>query len=181
MKLERVSGTGSPFFREVWELYESAFPPDERRDGKRQAELFKRPEYALLAALNEKSGAFAGFLSLWEFGGFVFIEHMAVKEPLRGSGVGTEILKSFLSSCPKNVVLETERPQSEIQKRRIAFYERLGFKLNRHDYTQPSYGQGKSPVPMFLMSYPGHIGEKEFPFLMKDIHAVVYGLKEPLI
>jgi hypothetical protein len=31
------------------------------------------------------------------------------------------------------------------------------------------------------MSYPGHIGEKEFPFLMKDIHAVVYGLKEPLI
>ncbi|MDD5340622.1 MAG: GNAT family N-acetyltransferase [Candidatus ainarchaeum sp.] len=178
MKLERVDA-GSEHFRGVWELYESAFPPDERRDLGRQNALFKRPEYLLFAALDEKNTV-AGFLSLWEFGGFVFMEHLAVQGHMRGKGFGTEIIKAYMSGCKKNVVLEVERPGTEIQKRRIAFYERLGFKLNHHDYIQPPYGPGKNPVPMRLMSYPGTISEKEFPLLRKDIHLVVYGLKEPL-
>lgn len=179
MKLVRVDGEDSEHFREVWALYESAFPSDERRDGERQKATFKRPEYVMLAALDEKN-ALVGLLSVWEFGGFVFMEHLAVKGHLRGKGFGSEILRRYMSGCSKNVVLEVELPGTDVQKRRIAFYERLGFKLNRHDYVQPSYGPGKNPVPMLLMSYPGTISEREFPLLRKDIHAVVYGLKEPL-
>ncbi len=179
MKLVRVDA-GSEHFRDLWELYESAFPPDERRDPERQNALFKRPEYAMLAALDEKN-VLVGLLSLWEFEGFVFLEHLAVGGHLRGRGVGTEIISTYMSSCRKNVVLEVERPETEIQKKRIAFFERLGFKRNTHGYIQPSYGPGKKPVHMLLMSYPGTISEKEFPMLRKDIHAVVYGMKEPLI
>ncbi len=179
MKLVRVDA-GSEHFRDLWELYESAFPPDERRDAERQRATFKRPEYAMLAALDEKN-ALVGLLSVWEFEGFVFMEHMAVKEPLRGKGLGTEIINAYMSTCRKNVVLEVELPGTDVQKRRIVFYERLGFKRNSHGYIQPSYGPGKKPVPMLLMSYPGTIREKEFPLLRRDIHMVVYGLKEPLI
>jgi ribosomal protein S18 acetylase RimI-like enzyme len=179
MELERI-GPDSRLFPAFWELYESAFPPDERRDAKRQEALFKRPEYRLFAAFDEKSRGLSGFLSLWEFAGFVFMEHLAVQAPLRGKGMGAEILRRYMSGCSKSVVLEVERPESEIQKRRVAFYERLGFRLNRHDYVQPPYGPGKRPVPMLLMSYPRAISEKEFPLLREHIHLIVYGLKEPL-
>jgi GNAT superfamily N-acetyltransferase len=178
MKLVRVDA-GSEHFRGVWGLYESAFPPDERRGLGRQNALFKRPEYAMLAALDEKNGL-VGLLSVWEFQGFVFMEHLAVQGHMRGKGFGTEIINAYMSNCRKSVVLEVERPVTDLQKRRIAFFERLGFKLNQHDYIQPPYGPGKNPVPMRLMSYPGTISEKEFPLLRKDIHLVVYGLKEPL-
>lgn len=180
MQLVRVDGEGSAHFRELWELYESAFPPDERRDPERQKATFKRAEYAMLAAVDEKN-ALVGLLSAWEFEGFVFMEHLAVKGHLRGKGFGTEIIKAYMSNCRKNVVLEVEKPGTDVQKRRIAFYERLGFKRNMHGYIQPPYGPGKKQVPMLLMSYPGTISEKEFPLLRKDIHLVVYGLKEPLI
>lgn len=169
----------SPFFPAVWELYESAFPPDERRSLERQMAIFKRPEYRLFAAV--ENGAVLGFLSLWEFAGFVFMEHLAVQERLRGKGIGAGILGLYMSGCRKNVVLEVEVPESEIQKRRVAFYVRLGFRPNRHRYTQPPYGPGKKPVPMLLMSYPGAISEKEFPLLRRDIHLSVYGLMEPLV
>jgi ribosomal protein S18 acetylase RimI-like enzyme len=179
MELVRV-GADSPFFHDLWALYESAFPSDERRDLERQKALFKRPEYRLFAALAGKDEP-VGLLSLWEFEGFVFMEHLAVKEKLRGKGVGTAIIGLYMSSCRKNVILEVEKPGTEVQKKRVAFYERLGFKRNAHSYTQPSYGPGKKPVSMLLMSYPGTISEKEYPMLRKDIHTIVYGLKEPLV
>lgn len=179
MDLVRI-GAVSPYFHEAWELYESAFPPDERRDLGRQRGLFRRQEYRLFAALDGKSG-FVGFLSLWEFTGFVFMEHLAIKGHLRGKGFGTEVLRRYMSNCRKSVVLEVEKPVTDVQKKRIAFYEKLGFRRNTYDYTQPSYGPGKKPVSMLLMSYPGTIGEKEYPVLRKDIHTIVYGLKEPLI
>jgi GNAT superfamily N-acetyltransferase len=179
MELMRVDA-GSEHFRELWELYESAFPPDERRDREMQDALFRKKEYAMFAALDEKN-AFVGLLAVWEFGEFVFMEHMAVKEQLRGKGFGTEIIRTYLSHCRKNVVHEVEPPDNEIRKRRVRFFERLGFRLNAHDYIQPSYGPGKDPMPMLLMSYPLAISEKDYPLLRRDIHAVVYGRNEPLV
>ena len=178
MELVRVDA-GSPFFRELWALYESAFPPDERRDMQGQKGIFKRDGYAMFAALDAKNG-FVGLLDTWEFAGFVFMEHLAVREQLRGKGIGTQILRRYMSACSKKVVMEVEKPQTEVQKKRVAFYERLGFKSNTHAYIQPPYGPGKKPVPMLLMSYPGTISAEEYPLLRRDIHTVVYGLKEPL-
>lgn len=187
MKLERIGDAGSPRFRELWELYESAFPPDERRDIGRQKALFSRPEYRLFAAVDGRSGApgggaaVTGLLSLWEFGDFVFMEHLAVKEKMRGKGAGTAILKEYLAGCRVPVLLEVERPQSGIQKKRVAFYQKLGFRLNPWDYIQPPYAPAKKPVPMFLMSLPEAMGEGEFAAYRKRIHAAVYGLEKPLV
>lgn len=78
------------------------------------------------------------------------------------------------------IVVEVERPNTDITQRRIEFYKKVGFKLNKYDYIQPPYGVGKNPVPMFLMTFPNKIKESEFILIRKKLHSDVYGLKEPI-
>ena len=54
----------------------------------------------------------------------------------RNGGIGAEAMKQFLAFCGTPVVLEVEMPADEMSKRRIGFYERLGFKLDNHVYHQ---------------------------------------------
>jgi len=178
MRLEAVRGMDSPHFAALWELYKSAFPPDERRDLEKQKALFGRAEYRLFTAVDE--GEMVGLLSLWEFGDFVFIEHLAVKEESRGRGAGTAIVEGYLAGRKRRVLLEVEPPRTAIQKKRISFYQKLGFILNTYDYIQPPYGPGKKPVPLLLMSYPEAISETGFAEARRKIHTSVYGLEKPL-
>lgn len=177
MKLQPVAGTGSPYFGDFWRLYESAFPPDERRDLERQKALFARKEYSLFAAID---GGFVGFISLWEFADFVFMEHLAVEAKLRGKGIGTAIMKEYMGKCRKKAILEVEPPKTAAQKKRVSFYRQLGFALNGHPYVQPPYGPGKKPVRMLLMSHPSPISGAEFAEARGKIHTLVYGLAKPL-
>ncbi|MBR7146301.1 MAG: GNAT family N-acetyltransferase, partial [Oscillospiraceae bacterium] len=51
----------------------------------------------------------------------------AVREDCRGSGIGSELLDELIGTLPHPICLEVEPPETEIAKRRIAFYERNGF------------------------------------------------------
>lgn len=179
MKLQSVESPDSRHFAEFWELYESAFPADERRDMQAQRGLFGRPGYRLAAFA--PGGAFAGFISSWDLGQFVFIEHFAVKGELRGKGTGTAMLTEFLAACGKPVVIEVEPPGTPMQKRRIAFYSKLSFMLNPFDYVQPPYGPAKKAVRLLLMSYPRALSGEEFTLVRSRLHTVVYGLEGPLV
>jgi len=177
MKLHPVTAA-SAYFSDICQLYESAFPPDERRDLERQKALFARSEYRLFAAVD--GGELVGLLSLWEFSDFVFMEHLAVDEKLRGKGIGTFIMNEYMKACGKRILLEVEPPRTRVQKKRVAFYQKLGFVLNPYPYIQPPYGPEKNPVPMFIMSHPAALDESGFSDARRKIHAVVYGLKKPL-
>jgi len=178
MRLERITGADSVLFNGLWRLYESAFPPDERRDLEKQKALFARRGYRLFAAVD--GSEMVGLLSLWEFGDFVFMEHLAVREELRGKGVGAAILREYLKGGKGKILLEVEPPRTAVQKKRVAFYQKLGFVLNQYPYIQPPYGPEKKPVPMLIMSHPDEIGEAEFTEARRKIHTVVYGLENPL-
>jgi len=169
--------TESAEFKSAWEIYESSFPSDERRNLNQQTELLKNPLYKFFAAYD--NGSIVGIIGTWQIVDFVFIEHFAIKEGLRGTGLGTSLLNAFIPG--KRVVLETERPVNDTTRRRIGFYERLGFKLNTYNYTQPAYSPDKKPVPMFLMSCPETLSESEFVGIRRLLHTVVYGLEKPLI
>ncbi|HLF54158.1 MAG TPA: GNAT family N-acetyltransferase [Candidatus Nanoarchaeia archaeon] len=177
MRLEQILDTESSEFKSVWEIYESSFPSDERRDINQQTELLKNPLYKFFAAYD--NGSIVGIIGTWQIDDFVFIEHFAIKEGLRGAGLGTALLNAFIPT--KKIVLETERPVTDTAKRRIAFYERLGFRLNTYDYTQPAYSSDKKPVPMFLMSYPESLSVSEFTEIRRSLHTQVYCLEKPLI
>jgi ribosomal protein S18 acetylase RimI-like enzyme len=179
MRFERVSDSGSPAFGEIWTIYESSFPEDERRTLDQQKALFSNPRYFLLAAYSENARS-AGFISCWLVDGFHFIEHMAIHEPGRRKGAGTRMLRAFMEGKAR-IILECENPQGAEQKRRIAFYKKAGFHANDFDYIQPPYGIDKNPVHLLLMSYPEKLGAVEFHNVRNAIHRMVYGLNEPLI
>jgi ribosomal protein S18 acetylase RimI-like enzyme len=178
MRLEAVKSPESDAFRALWAIYESSFPPDERRDLASQAALFKDKRYSLTAAF--EGGSLVGFISSWELGGFSFIEHFAVREGLRGHGTGTGMLKAFMAGRGR-IVLEVEPPSDGLKKRRISFYERLGFRLDPRPYTQPPYGEGKKPVVLRLMAFPAALSGEEFGLVRSGLHTRVYKLAEPLL
>ncbi|MFH1785072.1 MAG: GNAT family N-acetyltransferase [Candidatus Micrarchaeota archaeon] len=169
MRFERITSE-SFVFDAVKEIYESSFPPEEKRELNK--DLFDRKNYSLLTAIEDEP---VGFISVWDFGNFVFIEHFAVKKQLRDQGIGTRMLSKFLDDHP-DVILEIERPKTEEQYMRIKFYKQIGFHLNNYQYVQPPYGPEKPPVNMFIMSYPKALSDNEFSNIKKRIYSTVYGI-----
>jgi len=179
MILQRIHSADDPLFPPFWELYERAFPSDERRGFQAQCSLFPRREYRLFAIHDQ--GSFVGFLSLWSLQERDFIEHFAIIPSLQGKGYGSRIIKDQILRSARPIVIEVEPPEDDAKKRRIAFYERLGFILCPEEYIQPPYSSDKKPVRMRLMSHPDKLGPRAFPKARAVLHLQVYGLSEPMI
>ena len=179
MKFKKIINSASKDFKKIWKIYESSFPSDERRTLK-QIKAIKNKSHTLTAIYDKNT--LLGFIETWEFNNFIFNEHFAVEKSLRYKGLGTKIMKEFLSKNNKNIVLEVQKHNvSKNAKRRINFYEKLNFKLNNYDYIQPPYDKDKKPVPLFLMTYPKKISKPEFIKIRNKLHTTVYGLKNTLI
>lgn len=147
-------------FDELFTLITEAFPEDEHRGYDAQRALLDDPRYRVFTY--EKDGEIGAFFATWEGPDFIFVEHFAVKESFRNGGLGSTLLQAFLQQHEKPVILEIEPPESGIEKRRAGFYVRNGFHLTDWGYTQPPFSEGRSPVPLVLMSYPKALSEQAF-------------------
>jgi GNAT superfamily N-acetyltransferase len=153
----------------VQSLYESAFPPDERRDFGALLDI-AATKPAFHAEIYKKETALLGFIFYWMFRDFVYVEHFAIAESLRGQGYGRRFLSELCRKTALPAVLEVEVPENELHKRRIRFYETLGFKLSDMPYLQPAYSPDKNPVPMLLM-YRGDVClEKAVEEIGKEVY-----------
>lgn len=161
-------------FERAWEMYEEAFPEDERRSLSQQVDLLDNPLYHF-DCLHDGEEV-AGFIAWWSLSGFVFIDHFAMDRKKRGKGLGQSFLRDFLSKRGPAAVLEVERPWSATAKKRIAFYERLGFHLNEYDYLQPPFSKDKRPVPLFIMSSPSELGRESFEKVRLELYERVYSV-----
>ncbi len=160
-------------FEEVSVILEKSFPKDERRNYEDQKALMQNDKYMILS---ERRGEdLVGFLAVWNFPEFVYLEHFAVDENFRNGGIGKEMLNEMIRYFDKLVVLEVEPPETEIAKRRIGFYKRNGFCLNDYDYVQLPYGEDRKPVPLKIMSYPRVISENEFERIKDTIYREMFG------
>ena len=157
-------------FDRVYTIMERSFPPEEYRPYDAQKALLSDPAYTIWCAREETE--ILGFAAVWELEGWLFLEHLAVAPERRNRGVGAALL-GFLAG--KRCCLEAEPPETEIARRRIGFYERNGFFLNDYPYTQPSLGQGRSPVPLNLMTTGSAVTPEEFQKLKALLYARVYG------
>lgn len=163
-------------FDEMYKIMEENFPPDERRTYEGQKSLMNEENYCVYIV--EENGCVIAFLTVWFLDGFVFAEHLAVDKKLHNSGTGTRLIKRVLDSLDVPMVLEIElENSSDMAKRRAGFYKRLGFNINNYEYTQPSFGEGKSEIPMHLVSYPKSLDESEFNFYKKIIYKEIYKLE----
>lgn len=158
-------------FESAWLLYEEAFPIYERRALKAQTVLFENPNYKFDVFVEKD--IFIGFIFWWDFENFQYIDHFAVTKTKRNNGYGAKILKEFIKSNFKPTLLEVELPNSPINKRRIKFYERLGFKLNLHEYKVPSSVDNRK-IDLLVMSYPKVISKENLNKFIVNNHPTIF-------
>ena len=128
LHLKKVTRT-SPQLDKVLELYERAFPANER--------------WGISAVLDDETGIselfgffdgelFCGFVILLNWGDIAHIIYLAVSEELRGRGYGSEVINIVRSIKPgRRLLIDIERPEQGLENnaqrlRRKAFYERNG-------------------------------------------------------
>lgn len=154
-------------FPEIYRIMQASFPDDEYRPYEEQIALFQEPEYQIYYMP-------AGFLAVWEFESFIYIEHFAVDPSLRNNGTGSAMLQELVKQYQKPICLEVELPEDELTRRRIGFYERNGFVFNDYPYIQPPISKGKSPVPLRIMTYGKGITREKFEEMKEVLYRRVY-------
>lgn len=159
--------TSQSDFSEIYRIMQASFSDDEYRPYDEQLALFEEPEYRIYYMP-------AGFLAVWEFESFIYIEHFAVDPALRNSGTGSAMLQELVKQYQKPICLEVELPEDELTRRRIGFYERNGFVFNEYPYIQPPISKGKSPVPLRVMTYGKGITRQAFEEMRKVLYRRVY-------
>ncbi len=157
----------------ICRIMEASFPTDERRPREEQARLFDNPVFHAYGMLDDK-GEVMAFLTVYEFDTFVFAEHLAVDEKFRNQGLGATLMRGFLETLGKPLCLEVEHPTGELPRRRIGFYERLGFTLNDYPYIQPPMSEGQGEVPLLVMSTRGPLTPEQFETVKKTLYREVY-------
>ena len=162
--LQRINETNFP---EIYRIMQASFSDDEYRPYDEQLALFEEPEYRIYYMP-------AGFLAVWEFESFIYIEHFAVDPVLRNSGTGSAMLQELVKQYQKPICLEVELPEDELTRRRIGFYERNGFAFNEYPYIQPPISKGKSPVPLRIMTYGSAITQDTFEEMKRVLYQRVY-------
>ena len=174
--------TSQSDFSEIYRIMQASFSDDEYRPYDEQLALFEKPEYRIyyMSAIemervsNHSTGNStmhaAGFLAVWEFESFTYIEHFAVDPVLRNSGTGSAMLQELVRKYQKQICLEVELPEDELTRRRIGFYERNGFVFNEHPYIQPPISKGKSPVPLRIMTYGSAITQDTFEEMKRVLY-----------
>lgn len=136
--------------QEIYTSYTTTFPVDEQRDKEQFTDLFSTPQAKIMSVVHESEAV--GYLILWELSSFVFVEHFEVFETFRSKKLGSQIMGSLLESYPK-IILEIEPEDlNEDAKRRYSFYQRNSFGLIDTTYVQPSYGEGKKSLNLWLLA-----------------------------
>lgn len=172
-----LTDTGDPLLERVQVTYEASFPPTERRDFELLRGLIRQNPYFMMYALLRKE-MYVGFITAWRFDTFVYVEHFAIDETARNGGIGAEAMRQFQAFTDLPVVLEVELPSDDLSRRRIGFYERLGFVLDDHIYYQPPYHPGDQPLEMRLMHYGCLHLTEAFEAVRECIYREVYGINE---
>ena len=161
-------------FSSVYKRLIDAFPYEERRDERDEKKCLLKSQFNFCEITDD--GESVGLIVFWVFSKFLFVEHIAINKEIRSKGYGSKTFELLKSQYKLPIILEAESPETEMQKKRIKFYENLGFKINCYDYTQPSYHNDES-VPLMVLSFPQLLNENDFEEFFKTTREIVYGIE----
>ncbi|MDY0116290.1 MAG: hypothetical protein RBR59_01790, partial [Sulfurimonadaceae bacterium] len=82
MHFHIIDTASHPFFDLAWELYENSFPTIEKRTKEEQEITMQKTSYSFIAC--HQDNIFLGILGFWNIDDYIFIEHFAIDETLRG-------------------------------------------------------------------------------------------------
>lgn len=160
-------------FDQIYKIMEKSFPPTEFGTYSDQKELLKDPTYHLLIENNDNDEVIA-FLASREFETFRFIEHISVAPSFRGGGIGKSLMEQYIRQSTLPIVLEIEPPETDLQQKRVLFYERLGFRLNKFDLIQPPLRGNGNTLLLNIMSYPELLTNPQYEKIKNKLYKEVY-------
>lgn len=169
----RIRKNTDTFFSDFLNLYVSAFPVSERRNREALEKVLLKDNFYVYATTSDEQ--FVGFVCLWTFDRFSFIEHFAVLPRFREQHLGSEIIHLLQLQIKQPIVLEVETPATKIAARRIHFWERLGFYVLSNYYMQPPYNDSDFLIPMLIMSNDYHFANRHFQMIKSTLYHEVYG------
>lgn len=175
MVFSRLTDARCPRFARAFSLYERSFPLHEQRLLRDQQAVLRHPEYHFFTI--EEGGRFCGLLLCWETGNFVYVEHFAICEDLRGTGLGSRALHLLLQT-PRTVILEIDPPEDEVSRRRKGFYLRAGFCENPYPHAHPPYRHGFEPHRLVLLSAPGPVTPAQYAGFNEYLRGTVMAFAE---
>lgn len=158
-------------FDKVYDKMKAAFPLEERRNSFDEKNCLNDNKFKLFEIFDGEKEV--GFIALWVFSEFIFIEHLAIDSDKRNGGYGSKALRLVKEKYNRTIILEAEAPETEQQIKRIRFYDRHGFKVNDFPYMQPSYHGGEG-VPLKILSFPRLISQEEFDNFITLTRKYVY-------
>lgn len=163
-----------PYFSDACALYLSAMPKEERRELPEWKECFVA-ESAFKGDILLLDNQFAGFATYWQFDNFLYVEHLAIREELRGNGLGQILVQHLKDKAePQPLLLEAEPATTELAIRRLAFYERQGIVPLSYNYLQPPYRQSDKPFPLLLLTQQKEKVEQDIEGYVRTIYLQVY-------
>ena len=148
MKFERI-GAAHPLFDASLTLYETSFPPNERRTREDHLRALQDADFVPLGAVED--GRLLADIFLWKTDGFVYLEHFAVQPELRSHGTGGKILEQLLDT-QQLFLLEIEPPEDPLTCRRKRFYERHGLQAQPYAHVQLPFQGGGPILPLVIMA-----------------------------
>lgn len=169
MEFVKMDQFDSDSVQEIFASYNLTFPMDERRTEETFRSFFDNKNVSVLSIKNDETEI--GYLIVWHLFECAFIEHFEVFEPYRNHGFGSKILDKLKEDHPKSVLEADPDYLGDIMKRRIEFYGRNGYKIIKKNYIQPSLGEGKNPVNLFLLS---NFKPNDMEDLVNEIYQIVY-------
>ena len=117
-------------FSSVYKRLIDAFPYEERRDERDEKKCLLKSQFNFCEITDD--GESVGLIVFWVFSKFLFVEHIAINKEIRSKGYGSKTFELLKSQYKLPIILEAESPETEMQKKRIKFYENLGFKVNSY-------------------------------------------------
>ena len=154
--------------------YIMSFPEGERRDWSEIiADDFSACLYLILC-----NDDVAGFVTAWDFGEVLYLEHLLILSSQRGLGIGAQVIQALKDLANgKHLLLECEPAHAApMAQRRLDFYARLGFVKQDFDYIQPPYREGGVSVPLHLMA-TANLPQDTLIRLKQTLYEVVYRQK----
>lgn len=155
----KLTSLDSPHFSRVDALYAQAFPWHEQREVAAKRQALSSPHYALEVWFDGEQ--FIGMSGSWRLDEMLYIEHLAIDSGLRSKGYGKILLSELLARAPLTV-LEIDPLITEIARRRLRFYESMGFVANPWKHTHPTYHQGIADHELVVLSYPQGIDKEQY-------------------
>lgn len=171
MNVIRLQNTQHPLFSTFEQLYRISFPEFEQRTFEHQKLALTADNYFLQCYL--ENGQFIGFVAYWAFEDYLYIEHYAISDKVRGQGYGTRLLGELVLNTNKTVILEIDPVVDEISEKRLRFYRALGFVENTNSHVHPPYQDKFDGHALKVLSSGRAISEAEYRRFNDDLTNIV--------